>query len=328
MEFSDADNTSSYYDWSGFDLKVSDDTLDQLGRTGTDKIYIGVTDENDPAISKILGDANNTRNMVMYTFTWKEYMEYVDTMKISKPALAVDKGWVSDKAFYHNGGETRFENLEKTLAAMNGYIDGVAATDENGSTVQPVYVDGNGCYHIYYAAKYTQYQTPTGSLTINKTATGAEVPAGETFTISGTTVDGEAYSTGFTYQDMTDGTKTISIPVGTYTVTETNAGISGYTLTTTVNYGEGATSAAVVENETAVVSITNTYTFNGGGGGGGGTIIIPENPIPLIPMPETEVPLASVPQTGDAAALWMALSALSGTGLAGVTFLGRKKRED
>ena len=43
---------------------------------------------------------------------------------------------------------------------------------------------------------------------------------------------------------------------------------------------------------------------------------------------EEEVPLASVPHTGDAVALWMALSALSGTGLAGVTFLGRKKRED
>ena len=338
MEFSDADNDASYYEWSGFGLKASDDTLYQLGSTGTDKIYIGVTEENDPAISKILGDANNTRNMVMYTFTWKEYMEYVDSMKISKPALTVDKGWVSDKEFYHNGGETRFENLEKTLAAMNGYIDGVAVTDESGSTVQPVYVDGNGYYHIYYAAKYTQYQTPTGSLTINKIATGAEVPAGATFTISGTTVDQEAYTTSFTYQDMTEGTKTITIPAGTYIVTETGANVSGYTLTTTVNYGEGATSAAVVANETAVVSITNAYTFNGGGGGGG-TIIIPEPPVPLAPVPqpepepeveeipEEEVPLADIPKTGDASALWMMMSILSGTSLAGVTFLGRKKHE-
>ena len=88
----------------------------------------------------------------------------------------------------------------------------------------------------------------------------------------------------------------------------------------------------------------------GGGGGGGGTTIIPDDPTPLDPappveeipeeevplapapeleeIPEEEVPLVDIPKTGDASALWMALSALSGTGLAGVTFLGRKKRED
>ena len=77
---------------------------------------------------------------------------------------------------------------------------------------------------------------------------------------------------------------------------------------------------------------------------GGGSFIINEPPIPLAPMPEPEVPLtpapeleeildeeiplADVPKTGDASALWLALSALSGMGLAGVSTLGRKKRED
>jgi LPXTG-motif cell wall-anchored protein len=85
----------------------------------------------------------------------------------------------------------------------------------------------------------------------------------------------------------------------------------------------------------------------GGGGGGGSTIIIPEPPVPLDPapqpepevvipeedvplveIPEEEVPLVDVPKTGDASALWLMMSVLSGTGLAGVTFLGRKKREE
>ena len=81
----------------------------------------------------------------------------------------------------------------------------------------------------------------------------------------------------------------------------------------------------------------------GGGGGGGGTIIIPENPVPLDPtpevvipeedvpqvdIPEEDIPMADVPKTGDASALWMMMSVLSGTGLAGVTFLGRKKRDE
>ena len=58
------------------------------------------------------------------------------------------------------------------------------------------------------------------------------------------------------------------------------------------------------------------------------TAEIDDEDVPLASIPEEDVPLAVAPMTGDAAALWLALSALSGTGLAGVTFLGRKKRED
>ena len=57
---------------------------------------------------------------------------------------------------------------------------------------------------------------------------------------------------------------------------------------------------------------------------------------PIIPtpddpteIPDEDVPLANIPKTGDTSALWMALSALSGVGLAGMLFLGRnKKREE
>ena len=38
--------------------------------------------------------------------------------------------------------------------------------------------------------------------------------------------------------------------------------------------------------------------------------------------------MAEVPKTGDMSALWLALSALSGTGLAGVSLLGRKKQDE
>lgn len=55
---------------------------------------------------------------------------------------------------------------------------------------------------------------------------------------------------------------------------------------------------------------------------------LPEENEPQVTLPEEEVPLAVAPMTGDAAALWLALSALSGTGLAGVTFLGRKKNKE
>ena len=71
---------------------------------------------------------------------------------------------------------------------------------------------------------------------------------------------------------------------------------------------------------------------------------LPEEEVPLTNLPEEEVPLAEesseeeildeevpmaeVPETGDMSALWLALSALSGTGLAGVSLLGRKKQDE
>lgn len=65
---------------------------------------------------------------------------------------------------------------------------------------------------------------------------------------------------------------------------------------------------------------------------------LPENPDgedgtepgtdPGVDIEDPDVPGAEVPETGDVSALWLALSALSGTGLAGVTLLGRKKRDE
>ena len=49
---------------------------------------------------------------------------------------------------------------------------------------------------------------------------------------------------------------------------------------------------------------------------------------PGVDIEDPDVPGAEVPETGDISALWLALSALSGTGLAGVTVLGRKKRDE
>ena len=42
---------------------------------------------------------------------------------------------------------------------------------------------------------------------------------------------------------------------------------------------------------------------------------------------EEEVPLASVPKTGDMSVLWLALTALSGSGLAGLSVLEKKRKE-
>lgn len=54
----------------------------------------------------------------------------------------------------------------------------------------------------------------------------------------------------------------------------------------------------------------------------------PESDESLVDLPDEEIPLASVPKTGDASALWLALSALSGSGLLGLTLIGKKREEE
>ena len=132
----------------------------------------------------------------------------------------------------------------------------------------------------------------------------------------------------------------------TYTITEVAGEDEGivydtavYTVTVTVEKVKGdyeVTGVAITEDGVAVetVSFENTTT----------TTEIPEDPTPTDDKPgdgdkesgkdndeeifEEDVPLADAPATGDISALWLALSAISGTGLVGTTFLGRKKRED
>ena len=52
---------------------------------------------------------------------------------------------------------------------------------------------------------------------------------------------------------------------------------------------------------------------------------LPKEDVPLEDIPDEEVPLSDVPKTGDMSGLWLALTALSGSGLAGLTLLGKKR---
>lgn len=110
------------------------------------------------------------------------------------------------------------------------------------------------------------------------------------------------------------------------------------------------------------MAYTATAAPDGPGGGGGGgrdddpkppapPVDIPEEPTPLDPLPgedvtseqpapapdadapltdlpDEEVPKADVPKTGDASLLWLALSGLSGSGLAALALQDRRKKHD
>ena len=192
----------------------------------------------------------------------------------------------------------------------------------------------------------------TGALTISKTIIGkAEVPADLGFRVTGP----NGYSAFVLYTDFVDGSYTLDeLDPGKYTVVEENAQVFQYTLKT-----EGEGDVDVVANETAQISITNTYKRH---------IIpyvppvnpetpvdpeppvesdpvepdpveppvdpdpveIPDEDVPLndepIDIPDEDVPLAEVPKTDDKMTLYQVLVLLSGMGLAWLTLAEKKRR--
>ena len=143
-----------------------------------------------------------------------------------------------------NGGTTIAYTV-KEVGTVDGYETSVSGDARTGYTITNI--------------------LKSGSLEIIKAITGAvsdstltaEQKAAMTFTV--TSPDG--YSETVHYSDFTDGKYTFSnLPLGEYTVTETNADIEGYKLTTTYSVDGGK--ATVTSKETATVTITNNYTTN------------------------------------------------------------------
>jgi len=134
-------------------------------------------------------------------------------------------------------------------------VSRVSVLHDGESEVTAAFADGSSIIHLSLGedALYTNtYDDGTGALTITKVFAGRTVTTKDlTFRVVGP----NAFERAIPYADFTDGSYTLNgLEPGSYTVTEENAAVSGYRLTTT---GEGE--VEVTANENAEITITNTY---------------------------------------------------------------------
>lgn len=117
------------------------------------------------------------------------------------------------------------------------------------------------------------YTRDTGTLVIRKQF-GREsaldaLPDGAKFTVTGPADFGENGTMVILWSEFANGAKTLTVPTGSYKVTESGAEAAGCTLSTAydpeVSTPDGpAGSARVAKNGTATVTVTNTYTRDKG----------------------------------------------------------------
>jgi len=120
----------SYFDWSGFGLKEGWKVY-QKGIDDTNNLYDDLAENHEIA---------EGTSVVLYHFTWADWLDYKNEMSESKPGLSVEEGWKSDKEFYLDGGSEAFSSFEAAVEYMNA---NEAAT-----------IDANGFYNAYYVAVY------------------------------------------------------------------------------------------------------------------------------------------------------------------------------
>lgn len=111
-------------------------------------------------------------------------------------------------------------------------------------------------HHEYTQVGLPPAEVQEGNLKLTKISNGHDTPTDAEFTVTGP----DGYSHTVKYSELKDGTITLDdLPVGTYTVAESNADVEGYTLTVD---GEG--SVKIEKDAVAEIKLVNSYKPNEG----------------------------------------------------------------
>ncbi len=179
--------------------------------------------------------------------------------KLTKPDGTTEEFTYADMP----GGSKTFDNLplgEYTVTETNGNVDGYSVWTTYSVTGGKTTVQKDTTVEVTVTNKYSEDK---GNLTVTKSIEGALAEKNLTdaqkraITFELKKPDGTVAT--FTYADMPNGSKTFNdLPLGEYTVTETNGNLDGYTVETTYDVTAGKTT--VKKDETAIVVVTNKYT--------------------------------------------------------------------
>ena len=229
-----------------------------------------VTEITDPAVSGILG---STTPNPYYRVPVEEIRVRAFIIKVTdpegKPVINSETG--SDEFVIRDGGYVRIDNLipgEYTVTEVESPAEGwewkVTINGTEGIGRVTVEANKESAAEVLVKNTYSQYNPEVGSLTVYKEVTGYSGDAsGKSFTFD---VYGPLE---FAYDlDETPNPRTHTLGVsgnnsatleglepGTYTITERDANIKGYTLNVT-----GDTEVSVPEGGNVTANITNDYT--------------------------------------------------------------------
>jgi len=227
---------------------------------GSGYIYLG---ENANGIKRTYTAKNDGSGKVEFTVPFiKDLENWEDEPDAAIPGSFVytltEVAGTAEGMTYNPTAYTILVQLSFTQVGLGWEyaVNKVDVLHDGETEVTAAFADGSSTIHLALGedALYTNtYDDGTGSLTITKVFAGRSVTAnGLAFRVVGA----DAFEQVVPYADFTNGSYTLNgLNPGKYTVTEENAAVSGYRLTTT---GEGE--VEVTANETTEVLITNTYT--------------------------------------------------------------------
>ena len=203
------------------------------------------------------------------TYQWKEGTEVPEgaTLPNAGSPIPVNVGET------HNVADNPTSNVTKNKAGDSGKW--TCEWDKNGAVGSTATAGSN--IVITGTWKFTKDQPKTGNLIVKKVVSGDDVTLNDlpniTITVApeGEQTPIELTLTGTNYSATTSDNNTIAtwtipnLTPGTYTVSEENAGVDGYTYKDTYTNSKNTDtgkSVTVEVNDTITMTVTNTYTKN------------------------------------------------------------------